>query len=326
MLFGSYNFSLTLDDDAILPEYKGSTFRGIFGRSLKKIVCALKNQECSKCLLREKCVYFQVFEIPGTHQRNGSTTEPGLNNNDPGTKNRIVSAPHPYVIEPPEDKRTRYYRGDLLNFSLLIFGHINEYLPYFIYAFHEMGKQGIGKGINGKRATFHLTQVTSANRVVYDGKENKIHKGPFTEELSLTPATVLPAPLRVSIHLLTPLRLKFENRLKAELPFHLLVRSMLRRISSLEEFYGAGEPKLNYRGLVAKAESVAYKPSSIHWFDWKRYSDRQDQTMLMGGMLGTASYLGDFGEFLPLMRFCEKVHIGKQTTFGLGKISAILDE
>ncbi len=39
MLFGNYAFSLTFDDEAILSEYKGSTFRGIFGHSLKKVVC-----------------------------------------------------------------------------------------------------------------------------------------------------------------------------------------------------------------------------------------------------------------------------------------------
>ena len=42
--------------------------------------------------------------------------------------------------------------------------------------------------------------------------------------------------------------------------------------------------------------------------------------MLMGGIIGEVSYSGDLTEFLPLVRFCEKVHIGKQTSFGLGKI------
>ena len=63
MKLGRYLFSLVLDDDAVLPEYKGSTFRGIFGHFLKRVVCALKQQECADCLLREKCVYFQVFEL-----------------------------------------------------------------------------------------------------------------------------------------------------------------------------------------------------------------------------------------------------------------------
>jgi hypothetical protein len=115
--------------------------------------------------------------------------------------------------------------------------------------------------------------------------------------------------------------LKYENHFEAELPFHVLVRAMLRRISSLEEAYGGGDPPLDYRGLVARAQTVTVESSSIRWFDWKRYSNRQDQAMLMGGMVGKTAYAGDLAEFLPLIRFCEKVHLGKQTAFGLGKIA-----
>jgi CRISPR/Cas system endoribonuclease Cas6 (RAMP superfamily) len=42
--------------------------------------------------------------------------------------------------------------------------------------------------------------------------------------------------------------------------------------------------------------------------------------MLMGGITGKVRYSGNLTEFIPLIKFCEKVHIGKQTSFGLGKI------
>ena len=62
MLYGRYHFFCPLETEAILPPYKGSTFRGVFGHALKKVVCALKRQECPQCLLKEKCVYALVFE------------------------------------------------------------------------------------------------------------------------------------------------------------------------------------------------------------------------------------------------------------------------
>ena len=40
----------------------------------------------------------------------------------------------------------------------------------------------------------------------------------------------------------------------------------------------------------------------------------------MGGMLGSVTYRGEMGVFLPLIQLCEKFHIGKHTSFGLGKI------
>jgi hypothetical protein len=43
MLFGKYQFICRLDTEAVLPVYKGATFRGVFGRALKKIVCPLKS-------------------------------------------------------------------------------------------------------------------------------------------------------------------------------------------------------------------------------------------------------------------------------------------
>ena len=44
--------------------------------------------------------------------------------------------------------------------------------------------------------------------------------------------------------------------------------------------------------------------------------------MLMGGMVGSVTYENVSDEFLSLLRFCEEVHLGKQTAFGLGSIKA----
>jgi hypothetical protein len=95
---------------------------------------------------------------------------------------------------------------------------------------------------------------------------------------------------------------------------------MLRRVSSLLEYNDGGEPQLDYRGLVKSAEDVNILSSDLRWFDWRRYSFRQDRSMLMGGMCGSITYVGKIGGFIPLIDFCSKVHRGKQTTFGLGKI------
>jgi CRISPR/Cas system endoribonuclease Cas6 (RAMP superfamily) len=72
--------------------------------------------------------------------------------------------------------------------------------------------------------------------------------------------------------------------------------------------------------LVAHAKDVAVKESHIGWYDWRRYSNRQEQAMMMGGMVGKITYAGVPGEYLPLLKFCEQTHLGKATTFGLGKI------
>lgn len=44
MLVGTYSFCCNLMDKAILPPFKGSTFRGAFGIALKRVVCAVREQ------------------------------------------------------------------------------------------------------------------------------------------------------------------------------------------------------------------------------------------------------------------------------------------
>ena len=309
MRYGKYRFFGSLETNASLPPYKGSTFRGVFGRALKKVVCALKRQECGQCLLKQRCVYALVFETSKAIEAPEGS--------------RIVSPPHPFVIEPPLTTETEFPKGASFDFNLLLFGELNNSLPYFIYAFDQMGRIGIGKKIDGKRGRFVLKEVRHKEQIVYSDADRKLNATDPIEKLSI-PAASDCSENGFSLRLIleTPLRLKFENRLKADLPFHVLVRAMLRRISSLLNCYGNGEPPLDYRGLVNRAEAIQISDTNLNWFDWKRYSHRQDKSMLMGGMIGSVIFEGKIGEYIPLIEFCSKVHLGKQTSFGLGKIKA----
>ena len=307
MLFGKYEFQCSFKSDAILPYFKGSTFRGVFGRALKQVVCALKRQECEQCLLKRQCVYALVFET------SESLTMPeGL---------RMASPPHPYVIESPLTIQTQFREGDAFDFSLLLFGEVNKSLPYFIYAFDQMGSIGIGKRINGRRGQFVLEAVKHKGKCIYSNADQKLKHPESLDDLYVPENTGCPDDTyRVKIILETPLRIKFENHLNADLPFHVLIRAALRRVSSLSACYGSGEPEIDYRGLVKSAQSVRIVDADLKWFDWRRYSLRQDQEMLMGGMVGSVTYEGSLEVYIPLLEFCEQVHLGKQTAFGLGKV------
>lgn len=304
MLYGKYLFNVTFQSDTILPPYKGSTFRGVFGHALKRATCALKRQACDDCMLRPKCVYPFVFEtIPNER-----------------SDRRIAAPPHPYVLDVADTEKSRYRQGDSLSFTLKLFGRANEFLPYFIYAFDHIGTLGIGRSREGKRGLFLLDSVTCGDRVIYSARDKRLMDCRPAGNLILQPASPDDRERgRVGIRFLTPLRLKFQNSLECELPFHVLIRAALRRVSSLMEYHGSGEPVLDYRGLVERALGVTVLHSNLRWYDWRRYSNRQESEMLMGGLLGEIQYEGSIGEFLPLLRFCEEVNLGKQTSFGLGR-------
>ena len=199
---------------------------------------------------------------------------------------------------------------------------MNDNLPYFIYALNHMGRTGIGRKIQGKRGRFVLEKVNAAEKTIYSDTDQRLNSTDATEMLQMAEPGKDQGMNEIKITLETPLRLKYNSRLQAALPFHVLVRAMLRRVSSLFGVYGDKEPDLDYKGLVARAKRVKIVDSRLKWFDWRRYSSRQACSMLMGGMTGSVHYAGKIEEYMPLIDCCAKVHLGKQTTFGLGRLSA----
>jgi hypothetical protein len=297
MKIGSYQFVTRFTTGAILPEYKGSTLRGAFGRALKNCACALHRQECSSCMLSPSCCHSFIFE--------GQTLT--------GAQGKQ----HPYVIETSDDPRREYLPEDNLSFSFLLFGRANEYLPHVIYAIQEMGKDGLGKN-TPDQGRYSLEKVTRDKEIIFEN--SVLHKADDPPEHTLA-QIIEQQPQEISVTCLTPLRLKYNNQLQDGLPFHILIRAALRRISSLETAYGNGEPDLDYRGLVAEAAKVQQTLADCRWTDIQRYSSRQKTAMQLGGITGRIGYKGDnLAAFLPLLRYCEKTHLGKQTTFGLGQI------
>lgn len=306
MRFGNYRFTCRFTEPAFLPPFKGSTLRGLFGLGLKKAVCVLRRQQCPDCLLKERCLFTRVFD---THLLAATPAD-----------KRSGGLPHPFVIEPPATTQTDFQPGDTLECSLLLFGPYNDQLPYFVHAFEQMGAMGMGKGRSNGQGAFVLERIEADGRVIYQEKDGKLSTKPLGKDLVLaSPGDAIPLQ-RVEVRLETPLRFKHENRLADALPFHVLTRLMLRRVSSLMAALDGGEPALDYKGLVARAQAVETTATDLKWTDWARYSNRQQSAMQLGGITGTVEYAGDLTEFMPLLDFCTQVHIGKQTSFGLGKV------
>ncbi len=299
---GCYRFSCQLLDTARLPTYKGSTFRGAFGAALKRVVCTVRERECDGCLLRSRCIYALTFEYFAA-----------------GKGARIAARPHPYVIEPPLQALHNYQPGEAFDFTLLLFGEFNNYLPYYIYAFEQMGKSGIGAKVDGRRARFTLRCVTVDDHCVYSGEQRQLQEGDFSRPVVLPPVPAQPVT-KLKLECVTPLRLKTANRFKVDIDFTTLIKASMRRVSSLFAAYAGGEPPLDYRGLAAASAAVECVENNLRWHDWKRYSNRHQQQMLMGGVVGDITFCGEITPFIPLLQLAAQLHLGKQTAFGLGQV------
>lgn len=136
-----FRFTVCAKEHIRFPTYKGSAFRGGFGYAFKRVVCVIKGKGCDECLLKQKCIYSYIFETPLPEDTEMLRLYPKV--------------PHPFVIEPPITEKQFFALGETFTFHLILIGQAIDYLPYFIYTFTELGKQGIGQG----RGTYDLLQV-----------------------------------------------------------------------------------------------------------------------------------------------------------------------
>jgi hypothetical protein len=121
------------------------------------------------------------------------------------------------------------------------------------------------------------------------------------------------------LRFLTPVRIVYQGRFAQSLDFHVLVRSLIRRIGLLSYFFSDRPLDIDYRGLIAQAQLVRTTSSELKAYSWRRYSSRQDQPIDMDGLIGDVSYEGDLTELIPYLRTGETIHTGKGTVFGMGK-------
>jgi hypothetical protein len=230
---------------------------------------------------------------------------------------KYTAVPHPFVIEPPLEKKTWYEKGEELNFSLVLIGKGIDYLPYFIYAFEETGKMGIGKD-RGKYEIFQVVNYEpGGNEKTLYGNEKKLtspqyilSEEDFKEETDMNELT---------FNFITPTRIKYEEKLVNRPEFHMLIRNILRRTGLLSYFHCNSMKDIDYKEVIERAKDVMLVSSELIWEDWERYSSRQDRRMKLGGFLGKVKFKGNFNEFMPFVLPGQYIHLGKGASFGLGK-------
>lgn len=249
--------------------------------------------------------------------------------------------------------RSRFAPGDEIIFGLTLMGRAIEYLPYVVFAVSEMARRGLGYS----RARFDLTEVHlidkhDQRRLIYSGDShrittpgdstaslaeliqtrvdrlsvNHVHDPAFADHSSsgdlVHPAN--PVSSHLKLRFATPTRIKANGDLQAGLSFELLVKNLLRRVALLTAVHGSKQLELDHRGLIERAASVTTVRSDLHWYDWERWSNRQQTKMKLGGFVGEAEYAGELlNEFLPVLAAGEVLHLGGSTAFGLGRYKII---
>lgn len=308
-----YQLVLAAKEHMLLPEFKGSMFRGGFGHVLKKVCCSDPHGECQSCILKERCPYAYIFETspPQELKHFGS--------------NRNV--PRPYLFEPPLNGRREYNKDDELAFGLTLIGRGIEFLPYFIVAIREMGEVGVTKRRHkfGLRSIESVDEMSGGRSLIYSSDDQMVHNRSkvLTYYDCVEEANRL-SKERITLNFLSPTKIKFGGEyLFNEIPFQALIQALTIRINALNSLHCGGQWDDSLRDLRDRAAGIKLVSSDLERQGVLRYSSRQKMKTSLSGATGSVIYEGDLKDFLPLLVLGQFIHIGDNCVFGCGKYQVI---
>lgn len=305
---GRYQFLWEAEQAGTLPRFLGSVVRGGLGHVLRRMVCVTRLPECGGCLLRFQCAYPVLFE---------PYAPPDLSEDG-----RYARPPVPFVLRVPFGTRVRrsVEPGERMEFELVLVGRTTSYLPYYLLAFQELGRRGLGP----RRQRFRLLEVRawtpSGYVTVYtEGTRTLRTDIPPVPLRGLATSATLPDPRMVAVRFWTPVRLDLGGDLVYPVEFAHLIRALVQRIRALERAYGTC-------GLSPPppADDVRRVSDRTRWVDLSRYSTRQRMEMRIGGAVGVVMYEGqDLRPFAPWLGLGEWIGVGKLTSMGLGHMEVV---
>ena len=162
------NFEIKAENDVVLPDYKGSTFRGVFGHIFKDVMCVSHSGDCEECSFDKVCMFKKIFD-----------------SSPPSNSIRLRNysdVPHPYIIEPllvlnlPFNKKNKPYPIDI---HCIIGGENHEVtiklikeLFNFHYLKHLTASPSISENKNLKvNIAVEITEPISVHHYI-DGNKN----------------------------------------------------------------------------------------------------------------------------------------------------------
>lgn len=318
-----YRFTARMRQGVRLPDYAGSLLRGQFGAALRNVACMTRQPTCGGCPLLATCPYTRIFESvpPPAH-----------------SLQTFSAIPNAYVVEPPlppagllnakpEPGHTHpadLGPGDPLVFHQVLVGAAIDQLALVVFAW----QRALGQGLTKSRSPADLLQVDwmdaqgtphtlwSLQQPVLAAHTASLSVPPMPDHLHQTGQT-----LSLRIH--TPLRLQHQGQplRPAQLTPRALVAAVARRVALVLEFH-AQQPDWGPQvpATVAQSQNLADN-RQLHWFDWVRYSSRQQQEMTLGGVLGAWQLQGTpeaLAAAWPWLWLGQWLHVGKNATFGMG--------
>ena len=304
--FYRFRFHFRSAGTLFFPVYKsGNIVRGAFGAIFRKLVCIPTCHDAKTCDIRAACPYARVFE-PQAARGEGPSG--------------LADWPRPFVFRAAHLDGRSISQGESFHFDAHIFDVRDPALPYFVLAFAQLAREGLGPGRGRAELTSVYQLDLNEGRVaqVFDGEQFRMRElvAPNTVDLGEKPERVS----RVRVRFVTPTELKTEHRVADRPEFGILFGRLRDRISTLRALYGAGPLVIDFRGMGERATAVRMTRCELQRTEVDRLSSRTGQRHPLGGFVGEAEYEGELREFLPYLGLGKWTGVGRQTVWGKGEM------
>lgn len=230
-----------------------------------------------------------------------------------GAKQDIIN---PYIIEPPGFHGV-YKAGEELRFQFILLGDAVQYCEPVIKILAETRWFKMG----AERKLFELTEIRQGQTLQLIWKNGGVEWKNAVSQL--VPDTAQKNSTYGSIYFLTPLRIRRKGSLLLTVDFPTIIRNITRRMSDLTERYGGYVDFAEIETLQYLSEMVQEVSSGVYLNNIDRYSTRRNMKMDLSGLMGAMTFQGELSVFTPWLNAASVLHIGRNVTFGCGKIDVV---
>ncbi len=221
---------------------------------------------------------------------------------------------NPYVIVPPAISDAPYHTGEELSFDIYLLGDAERYVQPLINALHGMQTLELG----ASRYPFELKKVTHSldQRVIWrEGFFNAI-----AARSAALPYRSLPYIRKLTMYAHTPLRIRRNGALLEDIDFQTIIRNITNRLEAVAARYGGWVDRAEAERIQILSAEVSVIQKHLELKNMKRYSNRLGEKMDFSGLLGSIQFEGELTPFVPWLYAAQILHMGRNTTFGMGRI------
>ncbi|MDQ7092060.1 CRISPR system precrRNA processing endoribonuclease RAMP protein Cas6 [Desulfosporosinus sp. PR] len=233
--------------------------------------------------------------------------------NNRSLSNGRQDIPNPYLIVPPELNRSEFRPREELCFYIILLGEAARYTQPLVDALQRKRF-----GLGALRYPFELKKITHDldQRVIWED-------GSFYEAAArsvVLPYRSLPDVKKATLRTCTPLRIRRDGALLETIDFIAIIRNITHRLEAIAERYGGWVDSLEAARIQALSTQVAVTQNHFKLKPITRYSNRLGEKMDFSGLTGGMELQGDLTPFVPWLFAARTLHIGRNTTFGMGRI------